>query len=160
GADVRPGPAVHAAARPARRLVPVPRQLLLALPPQRPARVQSGHRHVPRRFPLRDTKRNGGRSIPSSLMSTSGRRYPMLRNPKVLATAFIGLGLLFGLQTPAVQAQKKQVKPGKEWSGSVANEKLAKDAPSVITSAKALAKLWKDWQLADKVPEIDFAKEI
>ena len=52
---------VHAAARPARRLVPVQRQLLLALPAQRPPRLQPRHRHVARRLPLRDDSRQGER---------------------------------------------------------------------------------------------------
>src|SRR5262249_55952923 len=45
-------------------------------------------------------------------------------------------------------------------SGSVEDENLAKDAPAVVTSAKALEKLWKDWKLTDKMPEVDFSKEI
>jgi hypothetical protein len=57
-------------------------------------------------------------------------------------------------------AQKKPVKPSKMWSGSVEDEKLAKDAPAVVTSSKALAKLWKDWKLTDKMPEVDFKKEL
>jgi hypothetical protein len=57
-------------------------------------------------------------------------------------------------------AQKKSVKPSKEWSGSVEDENLAKDAPASITSAKSLAKLWKDWKLTDKMPDIDFTKEL
>lgn len=57
-------------------------------------------------------------------------------------------------------AQKTAVKPIKEWTGSVEDEKLAKGAPVCITSAKGLENLWKAWKLADKVPEVDFAKEI
>ena len=44
----------HAGARPARRVVPVQRRVLLALPPQRTTRMQSGYWHVARRLPLRD----------------------------------------------------------------------------------------------------------
>jgi hypothetical protein len=52
------------------------------------------------------------------------------------------------------------VKPVKEWSGSVDDEELAKEAPEFITEAKELEKLWKSWKLADKVPEVDFDKEL
>jgi hypothetical protein len=57
-------------------------------------------------------------------------------------------------------AERQPVRRGKEWSGSVEDEKLAKDAPACITSAKALEKLWKDWKLTDKMPDIDFQKEL
>jgi hypothetical protein len=64
------------------------------------------------------------------------------------------------LLTSDVQAQKKAVKPVKEWAGSVDDENLAKDAPACITSAKGLETLWKAWKLADKAPKVDFTKEI
>ena len=57
-------------------------------------------------------------------------------------------------------AQRKAVKPNKEWTGSVEDEKLAKGAPECITSAKGLQKLWKAWKLPDKAPEVNFTKEI
>jgi hypothetical protein len=57
-------------------------------------------------------------------------------------------------------AQRKAVKLSKEWTGSVADESLAKDAPACITSAKGLEKLWMAWKITDKVPEVDFTKEI
>jgi hypothetical protein len=56
--------------------------------------------------------------------------------------------------------EKQPVNRSKEWSGSVRDEKLAKDAPACITSAKALEKLWRDWNLTDKMPDIDFTKEL
>jgi hypothetical protein len=62
--------------------------------------------------------------------------------------------------TPAVHAEKKKVASTKEWTGAVADEKLAKDAPEVITSKKALETLWKDWGITDKMPEVDFTKEL
>jgi hypothetical protein len=64
------------------------------------------------------------------------------------------------LFTSDAQAQKTAVKPSKEWTGSVGDEALAKDAPACITSAKGLGNLWKAWKIADKVPEVDFTKEI
>ena len=64
------------------------------------------------------------------------------------------------LFTADALAQKTAVKPSKEWAGSVEDETLAKDASACITSAKGLEKLWKAWKIADKVPEVDFAKEV
>ena len=64
------------------------------------------------------------------------------------------------LFTSDALAQKTAVKPSKEWTGSVDDEALEKDAPACVTSAKGLEKLWKAWKIADKVPEVDFTKEI
>jgi len=57
-------------------------------------------------------------------------------------------------------ADAKPVKFTKEWKGTVADESKQKGAPEVIVSAKALEKLWADWKIEGKVPEVDFAKEI
>jgi hypothetical protein len=73
------------------------------------------------------------------------------------ALAALALVVLF---TPTAWAQKKAVTPMKEWNGSVENEALMKDAPAALTSAKGLEKLWKDWKIADPMPQVDFAKEI
>ncbi len=77
------------------------------------------------------------------------------------------VGILMGfalvavfLFAPGAMAQRKPVKLNKEWAGSVEDEKLAKEAPAVITNAKDLEKVWKAWKIADKMPEIDFTKEI
>ena len=64
------------------------------------------------------------------------------------------------LFTSDTLAQKNAVKPIKEWTGSLEDEKLAKGAPECITSAKGLEKLWKAWKLPDKAPEVNFTKEI
>jgi hypothetical protein len=65
-----------------------------------------------------------------------------------------------GLLSNVALAEKKAVKATKQWTGSVADEKLLKDAPSCVTDAKSLEKLWKAWKIEDKVPEVDFTKEI
>ena len=57
-------------------------------------------------------------------------------------------------------AQPKDVKFNNTWKGSVENADLQKGAPEVITSAKGLEKLWKDWMITDKMPMVDFTKEI
>jgi len=59
-----------------------------------------------------------------------------------------------------VLAEKKALTPSKEFKGSVEDANLAKDAPAVITSTKALEKIWKSWGITDKMPDVDFTKEI
>src|SRR6266851_1934818 len=68
--------------------------------------------------------------------------------------------VIAALLTSTALAEKTKIKTTKEWKGSVADEKLAKDAPACITDAKALEKLWKAWKIEDKMPEVDFTKEI
>ena len=48
------------------------------------------------------------------------------------------------------------------WMGSIDDEKLAKEMPAngVITNAKDFEKLVKAWKVAEKVPEVNFDKEI
>ena len=58
------------------------------------------------------------------------------------------------------RAEKKAVKLEKEWTGSVEDEALAKDAPAVIGDAKALERLWKAWKIEGKVPNVDFQKQL
>jgi hypothetical protein len=79
----------------------------------------------------------------------------------LLAAALLLTAALLTLGPLAAEARSQAaVKLTKEWTGSVADAKLRKDAPKVINSAKALEKLWKDWKIEGKVPEVDFAKEI
>src|SRR5574341_1552800 len=73
---------------------------------------------------------------------------------------FVVAALILAVLGTQAQAQKKPVKPSKEFSGSVDDENLMKDAPAVITSVKALEKTWKDWKITDKMPQVDFTKEI
>jgi hypothetical protein len=75
------------------------------------------------------------------------------------------LGMLVPLAIVAVvvsdaRAEKKAVKLGKEWRGSVDDEALAKDAPAVIVDAKALEKLWEAWKIQGQAPAVDFRKEL
>jgi hypothetical protein len=69
------------------------------------------------------------------------------------------VALVTGFVTPA-QADKKPVKLTKEWKGSIPDEALQKKASEVITTAKALEELWKAWQITEKMPEVDFTKEL
>ncbi len=52
----------------------------------------------------------------------------------------------------------KPIKFDPVWKGSVEDADLAKDAPTVIVSQKALAALWEKWKLEGKTPEVDFEK--
>ena len=58
------------------------------------------------------------------------------------------------------RAERKAVKLEKEWKGSVEDDALAKDSPTVIGDAKALEKLWKAWKIEGKVPGVDFKKQL
>jgi hypothetical protein len=62
----------------------------------------------------------------------------------------------------ATHAEDKQIKATRDWKGTVADETLQKKAPAngYITDAKTFKQLWEDWKIGDKVPEIDFKKEV
>jgi hypothetical protein len=72
----------------------------------------------------------------------------------------VGALALTALAVSEAQGQSQPVKLNKEWKGEVADEGQLKTAPEVITSAKGLEKIWKDWKIEGKMPEVDFAKEI
>jgi hypothetical protein len=59
-------------------------------------------------------------------------------------------------------ADPTPLKPTNTWMGSVDDKKLAKEMPEngVITNAKDFEKLVKAWKVAEKVPEVNFDKEI
>ena len=57
------------------------------------------------------------------------------------------------------ELQKKKIEITKKWSGSV-DDGNQKDAPSCLTSAKALEDVWKAWKIAGDMPKIDFTKDI
>jgi hypothetical protein len=59
---------------------------------------------------------------------------------------------------PEASAQKTKVLVTMTWKGSVDDEKLMKDAPQFIASAKGLEKVWKEWKSKGDAPAIDFAK--
>src|SRR5262249_27878046 len=54
------------------------------------------------------------------------------------------------------------LKASNTWMGSIDDEKLAKEMPEngVITNAKDFEKLVKAWKVAEKVPEVNFDKEV
>jgi hypothetical protein len=69
--------------------------------------------------------------------------------------------LLVGAARPE-EATGKEVKPTQEWSGSVDDAALQKAAPQrgCITDTKAFTKLWQAWKVGEKVPAVDFIKEL
>jgi hypothetical protein len=70
------------------------------------------------------------------------------------AVMFLAAGVAAAAPTP--------LKATNTWMGSIDDEKLAKEMPEngVITNAKDFEKLVKAWKVADKVPEVNFDKEI
>ena len=81
----------------------------------------------------------------------------MLRTKNVALAAFLSLAVA-GLGAAAGMP----VKATNTWKGSVDDEKLQKDMPEngVITNAKDWEKLVKAWKIADKIPEINFDKDL
>jgi hypothetical protein len=76
-----------------------------------------------------------------------------------IGSAVLGVALLLA---PTIRGEAKNVTLTQKWSGSVADEGLQKGAPenSCITNAKKFAKLWKAWKIGDKMPKVDFKKEM
>ena len=70
------------------------------------------------------------------------------------AVMFLAAGVAVAAPTP-LQATNT-------WTGSIDDEDLAKEMPEngVITNARDFAKLVKAWKVADKVPDVNFDKEI
>ena len=67
---------------------------------------------------------------------------------------------LTALFAAGARAEDRPVKISRQWTGSVADAALARDAPTCIASAKQLETLWTLWKLGGKVPAVDFTKEI
>lgn len=68
--------------------------------------------------------------------------------------------VMIALVSTANAQDRKPLETLKEWRGDNANEALSKDAPNFIANSKDLEKLWKAWDIKEKLPEVDFAKEI
>jgi hypothetical protein len=69
---------------------------------------------------------------------------------------------LAALLPVAAQAQPKAVKPSAEFKGAVADVALLKEIPAghFIANEKDLEKLWTAWKIGDKMPKVDFTKDI
>ena len=75
---------------------------------------------------------------------------------------WVSLASAMFLATGVAMAAPTPLKATNTWMGSIDDEKLAKDMPEngVITNAKDFEKLVKAWKVAEKVPEVNFDKEI
>lgn len=68
--------------------------------------------------------------------------------------------IMVGFVLNANAQDRKPLETLKEWRGDNPNEGLAKDSPKFVANSKDLEKLWKAWDIKEKIPEVDFAKEI
>jgi hypothetical protein len=70
------------------------------------------------------------------------------------AVIFLTAGVAVAAPTP--------LKATNTWMGSIDDEKLAREMPEngVITNARDFEKLVKAWKVADKVPDVNFDKEV
>ncbi|MEY4191359.1 MAG: hypothetical protein RIR17_2095 [Planctomycetota bacterium] len=68
--------------------------------------------------------------------------------------------IVLALATNAIAEERKPLETLKEWRGDNPNEALSKDTPKYIVNSKDLEKLWKTWDIKEKLPEIDFSKEL
>jgi len=69
---------------------------------------------------------------------------------------------LLGLTFAALLSLAAEFKPSHSWSTIVKDEALAKKAPEngVVTEAKTFEALWKAYMGDEKLPKIDFAKNL
>jgi hypothetical protein len=76
-----------------------------------------------------------------------------------IGSAVLGIALLLA---PAIGGEAKNMTLTQKWSGSVADEGLKKEVPEndCITNANKFAKLWKAWKIGEKMPKVDFKKEM
>jgi hypothetical protein len=80
----------------------------------------------------------------------------------MLSCKWLSLAAVMFLAVGVAVADPTPLKPTNTWTGSVDDKKLAKEMPEngVITNAKDFEKLVKAWKIAEKVPEVNFDKEI
>jgi hypothetical protein len=75
---------------------------------------------------------------------------------------WLSLAAVVSLAAGVAMAAPTPLKATNTWMGSIDDEKLAKEMPEngVITNAKDFENLVKAWKVAEKVPEVNFDKEI
>jgi hypothetical protein len=75
---------------------------------------------------------------------------------------WVSLAAVMLLAAGVAVAAPKPLKATNTWMGSIDDENLANAMPEngVITNAKDFEKLVKAWKVAEKVPEVNFDKEI
>ncbi len=72
----------------------------------------------------------------------------------------LAMVLAMALPLQAGPPEKKPVQSSKQWSGSVDDLSLRKEAPEFILSAQELEKLWGAWKVPGPIPQVDFAKNL
>jgi hypothetical protein len=82
--------------------------------------------------------------------------------PVRCVSVVVALLSLAALAAEPAGAGTAPVKPLKEWTGRVKDQKLRKLAPKLlyIVTQNELAKLWKAWEIKDKLPEVDFTRQL
>jgi hypothetical protein len=75
---------------------------------------------------------------------------------------WLPLAAVLSLAAGVAVAAPTPLKATNTWMGSVDDDKLAREMPAngVITNARDFDKLVKAWKVADKVPDVNFDKEI
>jgi hypothetical protein len=75
---------------------------------------------------------------------------------------WLSLAAVTVLAAGVAGAAPKRVQATNTWMGSIDDEKLAGEMPEngVITQAGDFEKLVKAWKVADKVPDVNFDKEL
>jgi len=71
------------------------------------------------------------------------------------------LGAGIGTATRAT-AEEKKLEPVKSWVGILEDKRLTELAPAkgYVTSEAVLKKLWEAWRPDEKLPKVDFTKQI
>lgn len=78
----------------------------------------------------------------------------------VISSKSVLLALLAAvILSPAAHAEKKRLEPIKTWSGSQ-DGNAPQPGSGCVADAKALAKLWAEWKIAEPLPEVDFSKDV
>lgn len=81
----------------------------------------------------------------------------------MIRTACFAASLLTLLTALAIADEAPPaIKPVETWKGKLQDESLKAKAPEsgFIADAKSWKKLWKAWRAGEKVPQIDFAKDL
>jgi hypothetical protein len=84
-----------------------------------------------------------------------------MAHQRALIASLVALALAVGL-APATRAGGQKLKPVHQWSGSIDDLELQKLSPQsgYLADAKKFAELWKAWKVGEKMPEIDFKKQL
>lgn len=80
----------------------------------------------------------------------------------MLSSQWLAATAVLLLSVPVASAAPTPIKATNTWMGSHDDAGLAKEMPEsgAITNAKDFEKLIKAWKVAEKVPEVDFEREL